>query len=97
MDLWTETLEAKEYDALATMIANGVTTEIEVTAERQPQLEGVVNLSGGERDGGAEGVESGAEADGRNLGVTRYRSGLDRSTGVSREEIYHETRLKGCT
>ncbi|CAM9437320.1 unnamed protein product, partial [Scytosiphon promiscuus] len=29
VDLWTQTLEAAEYDALAKMIANGITTEVE--------------------------------------------------------------------
>lgn len=71
MDLWTETLEAKEYDALAIMIANGVATEVEVTTEQQSQLEVADKPSGREGEGGEEGAESGAEAGVRTLGVTR--------------------------
>lgn len=66
MDLWTETLEAKEYDALATMIANGVATEVVITTEQQPQSVG----AGSPSEGG--GGDSATEAGGRTLGVTRY-------------------------
>lgn len=72
MDLWTETLEAKEYDALATMIANGVTTEIEVTTEQQSPLEGADSPSELEGEGRVGGAELGAEDGVRTLGVTRY-------------------------
>ncbi len=34
VDLWTETLESEEYDALAMMIAKGVTNEVEITEEQ---------------------------------------------------------------
>lgn len=72
VDLWTETLKAKEYDALATMIANGVATEIEVTTEQQLQLERAGHPSGGGRERGASGAQTGAESGGKMLVVTRY-------------------------
>lgn len=39
VDLWTETLEASEYDALAMLIANGVTTEVDSPTEARPDVE----------------------------------------------------------
>jgi len=46
VDLWTETLESDEYDALAMMIAKGVTVEVEIAGE-QPESE----KEGGARSG----------------------------------------------
>lgn len=39
VDIWTETLEASEYDALAMMIAKGVTTEVDTPTEAGPDVE----------------------------------------------------------
>ncbi|CAN0062943.1 unnamed protein product [Ectocarpus sp. 13 AM-2016] len=39
VDIWTETLEASEYDALAMMIAKGVTTEVDTPTETRPDVE----------------------------------------------------------
>ncbi|CAN0028521.1 unnamed protein product, partial [Ectocarpus sp. 6 AP-2014] len=39
VDIWTETLEASEYDALAMMIAKGVTTEVDTPTETGPDVE----------------------------------------------------------
>lgn len=68
VDLWTETLASEEYDALAMLIAKGVTTEIETT-EALPDS---TDDSAPAREAEEEGERRTELADGKLLRVTRY-------------------------
>lgn len=74
VDLWTETLASEEYDALAMMIAQGVTTEVEIAEAPHGSTDSPSGGEGGEEVGeGGEGGEGTAElAGGKALCSTRY-------------------------
>lgn len=71
VDLWTETLASEEYDALAMMIAKGVTTEVETTEALSDSADSSSTRKGGEEEG-EEGLRTTVSVGGKLLRVTRY-------------------------
>eukprot|EP00903_Cladosiphon_okamuranus_P015163 g14021.t1 len=90
VDLWTETLESKEYDALAMLIANGVTTEVEIT-EALPDST--------DMNKGVEGTGRVDSVDGKLLRVTRSfmlkaDTGIAYDPKITKEPVYMEDLLE---
>eukprot|EP00752_Nemacystus_decipiens_P002503 g2352.t1 len=94
VDLWTETLASEEYDALAMLIAKGVTTEVEITEEVD-----VTKAPDGSADSSSarEGEEGGERrtdvAGGKALRLTRSfqlkpDTGITYEPNITKEPVY---------